>query len=92
MAAEAYKVMRPAYFDIALSYKYVNDATSREMLDIALSNLYCDFGYMFMDCGIGRQIPMTLTMASGNLASWMATYTPSTNAGLNAAYPQGPFD
>ncbi len=88
MAAEAYKVMRPAYFDIALSYKYVNDATSREMLDIALSNLYCDFGYMFMDCGIGRQIPMTLTMASGNLASWMATYTPSANAGLKSLVDQ----
>jgi len=83
MAAEAYKIMRPAYFDIALSYKYVNDASSREMLDIALSNLYCDFGYMYMDCGFGRQIPMTLTQAE-NLSSWMAIHTPSTNAGLAA--------
>ncbi len=87
MAATTYKVMRPAYFDVALSYKYVNDATSREMLDIALANLYCDFGYMYMDCGFGRQIPMTLTQAS-NLASWMATHTPSTNAGLAALVDQ----
>ncbi len=83
MAAEAYKVMRPAYFDVALSYKYVNDATSREMLDIALSNLYCDFGYMYMDCGFGRSIPMTL-VAAPNLASWMATHTSVTNAGLKS--------
>ncbi len=87
LAAESYKTMRPAYFDVALSYKYVNDATSRDMLDIALSNLYCDFGYMFMDCGFGREIPMTLTRTN-SLASWMAAHTAKTNAGLAALVEQ----
>jgi len=80
--AEAYKIIRPAYFEIALSYKYVNDSSSREMLDLALSNLYCDFGYMYMDCcKIGREIPMALTRAD-NLASWFAAYTVKTEAGV----------
>ncbi len=87
LAAGAYKIMRPAYFDVALSYKYVNDATSREMLDIALSNLYCDFGYMYMYCDIGTEIPMTLTQAS-DLASWMATHTERTNAALKSLAAQ----
>ncbi len=85
--AETYKEMRPAFFDVALSYKYVNDATSREMLDIAMDNLYCDFGYMYMDTGFGREIPMTLTRAT-NLSSWMATHTAATNAGLKALVDQ----
>jgi len=76
--AETYKDVRPAYFDVALSYKYVNDPESRMMLDIALANLYCDFGYVYMDSGLGRQLPMTLTQAS-DLASWMATYEPGVN-------------
>ncbi len=87
LTAQSYKTVRPAYFDIALSYKYVNDPESKEMLDLALSNLYCDFGYIYMDCGLGRQLPMTLTQAP-NLASWFQTYEAMTNANLQALVKQ----
>ena len=81
LASNTYKYTRPAYFDVALSYKYVNDAESREMLDIAFANMHCDFGYMYMYSGFGSEIPMTLSRAA-NLASWIATYKPRTDAGL----------
>jgi len=87
LTAESYKTVRPAYLDVAMSYKYVNDAESKEMLDLALSNLYCDFGYIYMDCGLGRELPMTLTRTK-NLASWMQTHEQRTNAGLKSLVKQ----
>ncbi len=83
---ESYRTVRPAYIDTALSYKYVNDKQSKEMIDIALANLRCDFGDIMMD-NIGREIPMTLVRTT-NLASWMATYTPTVNAKLAALQEQ----
>ncbi len=83
---ESYKTVRPAFIDTALAYKFVNDKQSKEMVDIALANLRCDFGDIMMD-NIGREIPLTLVRTT-NLSSWMATYTPITNAMLKSLQAQ----
>ena len=38
MAAESRKILRPAYYEVALSYKYLRDQESIEMLDIIIDN------------------------------------------------------
>lgn len=38
MAAKSREVLRPAYYEVALSYKYLRDQDSLEMLDIIIDN------------------------------------------------------
>ena len=46
---ESYQTVYPAYFDIALSQKFVNDDDSRNMLDIIYKHLYCDTSYVYYE-------------------------------------------
>lgn len=41
-AAESYATVKPAYYEIALTAKYVNDMESSAMLDIITNNVYVD--------------------------------------------------
>ncbi len=47
MAAETWKYVIPAYYDVALGTKYVRDEESAEMLDIIFDGVVYDFGYIF---------------------------------------------
>jgi len=38
MAAKSREILRPAYYEVALSYKYLRDKESIEMLDIIIDN------------------------------------------------------
>lgn len=47
MSAEDYKIVRPAYFDVALKTKFTYDEDSAEMLDIIGNNIVLDFSYIY---------------------------------------------
>ena len=47
MAAEGYKTVIPAYYDIALSHKYNRDQESEKMLDIIREGRYFNFGHYY---------------------------------------------
>ena len=47
MAAESYRFVTPAYYDIVLNGKYIRDPNSGEMLDIAMEGIKIDFGWIY---------------------------------------------
>ena len=47
MAAETYKYVIPAYYDVTLGSKLARDAESVEMMDILFDGVVYDFGYIF---------------------------------------------
>ena len=64
---ETYMTVRPAYFNIALSAKYLNDPDSVRVLDIIFSNVHTNTDYMF---GVwGTPVFQGLIGCSENLAS-----------------------
>ena len=69
--AESFKNVLPAYYDIALSQKFLNDKDSVEMLDIVFENTCCEFSYMF-NGGWGADIALSVGL-NENYASWYAS-------------------
>lgn len=47
-ASESYKVVQPAYYETALTSKYINDQESVAMLDIIVENLYIEPTIMYI--------------------------------------------
>ena len=47
MAAEGHNLVRPAYYESALRYKYMKDPESWEMMDIIINNIYIDAGIIY---------------------------------------------
>ncbi|MCL1859048.1 MAG: extracellular solute-binding protein [Oscillospiraceae bacterium] len=58
LAAESYKIVIPAYYDVALKVKQTRDDESGEMLDIIRDNLWVNFGYSY-------------NMSTGNVGNYM---------------------
>jgi hypothetical protein len=62
----------PAYYDVALTYKYMRDTDSAEMLDIILDSRVYDLG-LIANCGsMAGSIAGVITNGTGNLASTWA--------------------
>ena len=49
MAAESYRHVMPAYYELALKAKYVSDEKSVQMLDLVIDSLHVDAGFLFVD-------------------------------------------
>ncbi|MDD4772711.1 MAG: hypothetical protein PHZ09_03810 [Eubacteriales bacterium] len=47
LAAQNYRTVTPAYYDIALNGKYLRDPESSRMLDLALVNVKIDFSWIY---------------------------------------------
>lgn len=47
MAAESYRTVTPAYYELALKTKYVSDEQSVKMLDDIVNNFYVDAGVLY---------------------------------------------
>lgn len=47
MCAESYRLVTPAYYEVALKVKYARDSEASAMLDLAVSSIYLDFGYIY---------------------------------------------
>lgn len=61
MSAESYRVVTPAYFETAVKSKYSRDSETSQMLDLVVSGIYLDFGYIFGH-DIGRPIDVMRNM------------------------------
>lgn len=46
LAAESYKIVRPAIYETALKNKYMRDVDSEEMLDLITTDIKVDFGFV----------------------------------------------
>lgn len=46
MAAESYRYVTPAYYDLVLNGKYIRDPDTAEMLEIAMAGINIDFGWI----------------------------------------------
>ena len=71
LAAESYKTVIPAYYDIALKIKQARDDESGEMLDIMREHLWMNFGYSYsLSTGsIGNYMRELIESKSSNFVS-----------------------
>jgi len=70
LQAESYKKVLPAYYDTALSRKFLNDEESVEILDIITANVRCDFTYIYSLAGVwGYDLAVSVGLRK-NYISW----------------------
>ncbi len=69
---ESWSRVRPAYYDIALSKKYVNDPESAAMLDVVFDNVHCDFTYVYSGALNSTDFALSVGLVE-NYASWYQT-------------------
>ena len=90
-ASESYNVVRPAYYETALTAKYMNDAESAAMLDLVAENMYIDpailyLSYFNLNVGTLRNI---LKAGENTIASTIASNQKAMNKmvdRLNTSY------
>jgi len=73
LAAESYKTVIPAYYDVSLKVKQTRDEESGEMLDIIRDNLWMNFGYSY-------------NMSTGNVGNYMRELIEKKNANFMSTY------
>ena len=71
-AAKSMYTVTPAYYDVALTYKYMRDTDSAEMLDIILDSRVYDLGLIANYGSMAGSIAGIITNGTGNLASTWA--------------------
>lgn len=71
MAAEGYKQVRPAVYEVALKSKYTRDADSYEMIDIVVQGRTADFADVYDKWGLTYTLDYT---ARGSVAEWSSYY------------------
>jgi len=71
LAAESYKTVIPAYYDIALKVKQTRDDESGEMLDIIRGSIWMNFGYSYSlsTGGIGNYMRELIEQKNPNFTS-----------------------
>ncbi len=72
MAAKSLYTLTPAYYDISMTYKFMRDADSSEMLDIILDSRFYDLSLIY-NFGMSSTITSMITSGSNTFAStWKA--------------------
>lgn len=71
MAAEGYKQIRPAVYEVALKSKYTRDADSYEMIDIVVQGRTADFAEVYDKWGLTYTLDY---IARGNVKEWASYY------------------
>ncbi|MBE6723719.1 MAG: hypothetical protein E7576_00775 [Ruminococcaceae bacterium] len=73
LAAESYRFVTPAYYDVVLNGKYLRDADSSEMLELAMAGVKIDFGwihtYSLGSCSQGLLREILYNSKSSNFSS-----------------------
>lgn len=74
-ASESYVTVKPAYYETALTVKYMNDEESVQVLDIVTNNMYIDPAIMYLTMFDVNVSTLRLLLASGNnnIASTLAS-------------------
>ncbi|MCL2774075.1 MAG: hypothetical protein FWD71_12085 [Oscillospiraceae bacterium] len=83
MAAESYKTVLPAFYDVALKTKYARDDESAEMIDIIRDGISFNFGieYAFTIGGSNNWRGL-VTDKNSNITSWVDKNLPKLQLGL----------
>lgn len=78
LAAESYRYVTPAYYDLVLNGKYIRDPDSAEMLEIAMAGVKIDFGwihtYSLSSCSQALLRDILYNTKTANFASTYAKY------------------
>jgi hypothetical protein len=70
LAAQSYRTLLPAYYEIVLKTKYAKDSDTSQMVDIMYNTVFFDFGYIFNnDLGIMNNILSVIKSKTNTLAS-----------------------
>ena len=73
LAAESYRFVTPAYYDVVLNGKYLRDPDSSEMLELAMAGVKIDFGwihtYSLGSCSQGLLREILYNSKSSNFSS-----------------------
>lgn len=77
MAAKSKYTLTPAYYDVALTYKYMRDTESAEMLDIILESRRFDLGYVY---NWGSLYSNIRTIISGGKDTFASTWEKAENS------------
>ena len=75
MAAKSMYTLTPAYYDVALTYKYMRDNESAEMLDIILESRCFDLGLIYAWGGLSSGIHSIIT--NGKAENFASTWEKS---------------
>lgn len=85
LASESYRTVTPAYYEISLKTKYVNDVDSVEMLDKIVTNLYIDAGVLYTKdlSSVHQQLRTFMGKNSNTVASTMKSLSKVIDKQLN---------
>lgn len=73
MAAKSRQLLRPAYYEVALTAKYLRDEESRNMLDIVFDERVFDLGLAYNFGGIADIVQNLVSSKSNNISKSMAS-------------------
>lgn len=74
LAAQSWRTVTPAYFDVALKYRYSRDAETAEMVDLIKDSIYINFECLYNE-SIGNPwfvMRTLMTAKNNNFASYWA--------------------
>ncbi len=80
MSAEAKNLITPAYYDVALTGKYMRDDESAEMLDLIIDSCVYDLGHIFGWGGLSSGFTTLVKNKSTDFASMYASNAPTAEA------------
>lgn len=74
LAAESFKAVSPAYYEVALKAKYTRDAKSAQMIDLIRENITADFAFQYSNYlnNIAHIFRTQLNSKNQQLASYVA--------------------
>ena len=74
LAAESWKNVSPALFEVNMKVKYAQDDQASQMFDIIKDRMCFEFGRVFTDNLGSLTYSMFRNGISGNSPEWMSTY------------------
>lgn len=84
-AADSYRNVTPAYYDIVLNGKYLRDAESSQMLELALNNVKIDFTWIYtynMSSAAQNTFRYLMSGGSTDFTSYLAKYEKTYNKNI----------
>jgi len=71
LSAESYRIVTPAYYDVALKVKHARDEESAAMMDVVIEGIRFDFGYIYDGWnGMAFSLPELLANRKKDFASY----------------------
>lgn len=83
MAAESMNTLTPAYYDVALTGKYMRDNESAEMLDLIIDSRVYDLGHIYAWGGLSDGFVSLVQKKSTDFSSFYESKAPSAQAAID---------